>query len=137
MSNDHLFDKLEAAWTARDLNAFFDLYTDDCIYEDKALGVVNHGKEALRKFYGTVLEMTPDFHAHYTNHATNETYGAAECIIGGTWSGELEGVDATGKTFTLPAVSCVEIRDGKIARQTDYWNYKSMMEQLGVKSLQG
>lgn len=136
MSNDHLFDALEAAFAARDMNALIDLFTDDCVYEDKPLGVVNRGKHAVREFYKTVLAMTPDLHVRYTHRATNDTYGAAECTLGGTWSGSLEGVDATGKKFTLAGVSCMDIRNGKIARHVDYWDYKSIMKQLGVRSLQ-
>ncbi|HKQ81658.1 MAG TPA: ester cyclase [Steroidobacteraceae bacterium] len=137
MNNDHLFAAMEAAWAARDSNALLDLFTDDCIYEDKPLGVVNRGKDELRKFFNSVLEMTPDFHARYIKRVTNETYGAAECILGGTWSGPLEGVDATGKKFTVCGVSCIDIRNGKIAKNVDYWDYKSMMRQLGIKSPQG
>ena len=136
MSNDHLFDALQAAFAARDMDALLDLFTDDCVYEDKPLGVINRGKQEVRQFYDAVLAMTPDLHVRYTRRATNETYGAAECVLGGTWSGPLEGVDATGKEFTLAGVSCMDIRNGKIARQVDYWDYKSIMKQLGIKALQ-
>ena len=34
-------------WSSHDMEALLSIFTDDCIYEDVTLGVVNHGKAEL------------------------------------------------------------------------------------------
>ena len=43
---DTLFDRLERAWSAKDVDGLVDLFTEDCVYEDLALGAGIGGRRA-------------------------------------------------------------------------------------------
>jgi steroid delta-isomerase-like uncharacterized protein len=55
-----------------------------------------------------------------------------EFIASGTQTGELMGIPATGKRIGLPVCNVLEIRDGKITREREYFDNMTMMTQLGV-----
>jgi predicted ester cyclase len=43
----------------------------------------------------------------------------------------IPGVPATGKRFSVRAASVMELRNGKIRRETDYYNPMTIMHQVG------
>jgi len=51
-----------------------------------------------------------------------------------TQAGALRGLEipATGKGFSIRGASVTELHNGKISRNTDYWNLATMMQQLGA-----
>lgn len=134
MNND-IFDKLETAWNDRDLEKVLSYYAEDGVYEDVALGEVCRGRDEIRKFYTFAMQVNPDLHVKYKSRSVNENFGAAEANFSATWSGEIEGVVATGKKFVISAATCVYMKDGKLTKVTDYWDYKSLLSQLGVEEL--
>jgi len=52
--------KILDALISRDIEKALSHYTDDCIYEDVALGRVNRGKQELRDFYQEWFKSSPD-----------------------------------------------------------------------------
>ena len=57
---------------------------------------------------------------------------ATEWVMTGTHSGELPGIPATGKSFSVRGVSIADLREGKISRNTDYYNLVSFLQQVGL-----
>jgi steroid delta-isomerase-like uncharacterized protein len=57
-----------------------------------------------------------------------------EWTMSGTQTGEMPGMPATGKTFSLRGASVVELRDGKLTRCSDYWDLVTLLKQLGLMS---
>jgi steroid delta-isomerase-like uncharacterized protein len=55
-----------------------------------------------------------------------------EFIGGGTHRGELAGVAPTGRRVAMPVLTILEIRDGKIHTEREYFDSGYMMQQLGV-----
>jgi steroid delta-isomerase-like uncharacterized protein len=49
----------------------------------------------------------------------------------GTHQGDMPGMPATNKRATFRGVSIMELQDGKIKRNTDYWDMATLMKQLG------
>ena len=130
--NEKLLERYPALWTAHDIEAVLENFTDDCIYEDLTLGVINRGKEDLRSFANEVYGTMPDFHLSYSDYFATETRGVAIWNIKGTWNGELEGVDVTGKKVDYSGVTLFKFRDGQICHNSDYWDYTVQLKQLGV-----
>ena len=130
--NEKLLERYPALWTAHDIEAVLENFTDDCIYEDLTLGVTNRGKEELRGFANEVYGTMPDFHLSYSDYFATETRGVALWNIKGTWNGELEGIDVTGKKVDFSGVTLFKFIDGKISRNSDYWDYTVQLKQLGV-----
>lgn len=130
--NHMLLDELADAWSAHDIPALLAIFTDDCLYEDMAMGVVNRGKAQLCHFAEEVFKTMPDFQLQFPKRFATDTDGASEWVIKATWSGPFEGVDCTGSNITFMGFSMYTFRDGKIASNRDCWDYTAMMRQFGV-----
>ncbi len=127
-----LYQKYVAAWLAHDVEAVVSFFTDDCVYEDVALGVLNRGKSEVRAFVQATLAAIPDFKIEPKSvFATVDRLGS-ELIMTGTQTGDFPGIPATGKSFSVPVASIMEFQNGKIHRNTDYWNLASFLQQVGA-----
>jgi predicted ester cyclase len=53
--------------------------------------------------------------------------------MSGTHKGDLPGIQATGKRFSLVRGSTIlELEDGKIRRESDYWDTATLMKQVNA-----
>jgi steroid delta-isomerase-like uncharacterized protein len=127
-----LLEALAAAWTAHDIDKVLSLCTDDCVYEDVTMAAVNRGKEELMAFGGAVLAAFPDFKMELTSGFTAGNWAGAEWIMSGTHKGDLPGMPATNKTFSLRGASICEMHEGKIKRNSDYWDMVTFLKQIGL-----
>ena len=130
--NEMLLDELVDAWCAHDIPGLLALFTEDCVYEDMAMGVINRGKQALHHFAAEVFKTMPDFNLKFPNRFATAQYGASEWLITATWNGLFEGVDCSGKRIAFTGLSMYTFREGKLASNRDCWDYTSMMRQFGV-----
>jgi steroid delta-isomerase-like uncharacterized protein len=56
----------------------------------------------------------------------------AEALAIGTHTGDLMGIPATGKRFTLPLCNVIELRDGRVYREHEYFDIHHLLVQLGL-----
>lgn len=127
-----LIDTYFAAFNAGDTHKMEDLVAEDVIHD------VNQGERRIGKdkFWSFNVHMAKCYKERlsdivlFVNDAG--TRAAAEFIVHGTYIGTDEGLpDANGQTYTLPAGSFFEVKDGKIARITTYYNLKDWIDQVG------
>lgn len=130
--NENLLDDVYAAWSAHDLEGIVAHFTEDIVYEDLAMKVVNRGHQALREFIREVFRTMPDFRVRYVTRFASGEQGAGQWIINGTWNGEFEGVDCSGKKVEFTGFSLYRFRSGKICWAADCWDFCQIMESLGV-----
>ncbi|MGH2670133.1 MAG: ester cyclase, partial [bacterium] len=64
-------------------------------------------------------------------HSSGDT-AVVEFIGGGTRRGELAGVAPTGRRAQVPVVTVLEMRDGKVHTEREYFDTGYIMKQLGV-----
>ena len=107
-------------------------FTNDCVYEDVPSGKVCHGIKEFINFGKMVHIDFPDHKWELTSAFSDGHRIASESV----WSGTFTHSDdpkrpATGKHVTLRCVSITEIRNGKICRNSDYYDGLSMLQQLG------
>ncbi len=126
-----VIDQWAEAWSSHDMEQVLALFTDDCIYEDVPLGVVNHGKEELRAFGQGFFDLSPDLELEVTAQSASGSAAHAEWIFSGTQRAEFMGKPATGKHWSIRGASGFELRDGKIRRCSDYWDLTTFLNQLG------
>lgn len=108
-------------------------YTEDAVYEEVATGVVRTG-------HAEILTYLTDFFAAFTDpRAVVETifaageYGAATWAFTGRYTGQLPGFPAgTGQPITFRGASILELRDGMIARETQFYDVYGLLIQLGL-----
>jgi steroid delta-isomerase-like uncharacterized protein len=115
-----------------DLDRVWSFYADDIVYEDTAVKQVHRGLEAVKKFYVMgmgALDVKWDVD---TIVCTDSAFGLAWQMTG-RHIHDLPGMPATGRPFTVPGSSIGEVRDGKIARNRDFWNNYDLLKQLGIR----
>jgi len=116
-----------------DREALLELLTDDVVHEINE-GGVETGKEAFRAFlqrmdrcYAETVENLVVFTSDDPSHA------AAEFFIRGEYLATDKGLpEANGQTYYLRVGAFFEIRGGKIARVTNYYNLASWLRMVAA-----
>lgn len=121
-----------AGWSAHDIERVVSLCTDDCVYEDVPMAVVNRGKEALRAFGRQVFGAFPDLKVDLSSYFAAGDGAVLEWVMSGTHEGDLPGLPATGASFSVRGVTVLVLKDGRISRNSDYWDLASVLTQLGL-----
>ena len=117
-----------AAWNSHNPDKMLPLFTDDLLYEDVAFSEVSHGKTELRKFVAEEYEGVPDLELKLMRADFRGGHGTIEW----TFSGTDKGVFKTGKKFSVRGVSVIDLRDGKISRNLDFYDAATIMRQVGL-----
>ena len=116
------------AWNSHNPDALVALFTEDVVYEDVTLGVVNRGTAELRAFAEGVFTAIPDVNFPMVSSFLKGGKGFLEWIFKGTDVG----MYGTGKAFSLRGGSVIEVHGTKIARQSDYWDLATLLRQIGL-----
>jgi steroid delta-isomerase-like uncharacterized protein len=129
---ERMFKDYDAAWASHDVEKIASFFTDDCIYEDVASGVVSRGKEELKAFIKTTLAAFPDFKVEMKSFFVAGDWVGSEWIMTGTRTGPSPNLPATKNIFSIRGASITELQEGKINRNSDYWNMTSFLHQIGL-----
>ena len=130
---ERILDDWAIAWSSHDTEKVLALFTDDCVYEDVAFGVINHSKAELRTFADGTFAAIPDFKVTLITRFVAGNCGAMEWAMSGTHKGDFPALPGTGKRFSsVRGVTVVELQGGKIRRCSDYWDAATMMRQVGL-----
>jgi steroid delta-isomerase-like uncharacterized protein len=121
-----------AGWSTHDIERVVSLYTDDCIYEDVPLGIVNRGKEQLRAFGRQVFDAFPDVRIELTSQFAARDWALLEWVMSGTHKGDLPGMPATNAAFSVRGATALELKNGRISRNSDYWDLATLLTQIGL-----
>jgi steroid delta-isomerase-like uncharacterized protein len=119
-------------FNAKDVDGFLNLLTDDVVH-DISQGGREAGKAAFRKFLegmnGAYEETAKDL---VVMTEPSGTRAAAEFTIDGTYL-KADGADmpaAKGQSYTLRVGAFFEIRDGRVARISNHYNFKDWLRQV-------
>lgn len=117
---------------ARDLDGLRALYHPDYSYEGSD-GVEHKGADAGIEVASMYLDAFSDLHFEVRHQLQcGEHVSVLEFTGRGTHDGELEGIAPTGRSVEIPVCNVVEIADGKILREREYFDATVMLRQLGV-----
>jgi len=125
---DGFMQQVFAAWNSHDPDKVVTYYTEDVVYEDVAYGTMNHGRPELRKFAAGFIEAVPDLKLEVVKTAVHHGRGVAEWVLSGTDKGLFK----TGKKFSVRGASVFEIRGGKCSSNRDFYDFATIMRQVGV-----
>jgi len=131
-----LVDAWFAAWAQHAPERIDTIFTDDGIYEDVAGGGVRRGKDEIKQVLAAAFAFAPDFRATLTSLAISGDTVTTQWEIEGTQTGptpvgSIGELPATGRTFRLRGASVLHLREGRIARVTDYYDMATFWRQLG------
>lgn len=126
-----LVQRYYAAFNAGDMDAFLDLVTEDVIH-DINQGEREIGRDAFRAFMdrmnASYREQLEDI---VVMANADGTRAAAEFTVLGEYLKTDEGLPpANGQQYRLPAGAFFDIRDGQIARVTNYYNLQDWIAQV-------
>lgn len=128
-----LVQRYYAAFNAGDMTTFLGLLTED-VAHDINQGAREPGKEAFGKFMAHMNRCYRERLEDMVIMASDDgRRAAAEFTVIGEYLATDEGLPpARGQTYRLPAGAFFEIRDGRIARVTNYYNLQDWIAQVGA-----
>jgi steroid delta-isomerase-like uncharacterized protein len=120
-----------AAFNAGNWPGMLELCTDDVVHD-----INQGGREVGREPFAAFLAR---MERHYKEELRDVVVmasgarGAAEFVVHGTYLATDPGfIEARGQRYVLPAGAFFELRGGKIARVTTYYNLKAWLAQVGA-----
>ena len=121
------------AWHRRDLDAAYEIYSDDVVFQRVPFPPVV-GKEAnVQADAGTLAAFTD-----VRSTIDEMIVDGDTAVIRWTWEGTHTGtspslgIPATGKHVSFAGCSVYHFKDGKIVEQWEYGDMLGMLQQLGV-----
>lgn len=120
-------------FNAGDIDGFLDLLTED-VAHDINQGGQEIGKPAFARF---LRRMNRCYREHLTDIVVmvdpTGARAAAEFTVHGTYLASDEGLPpARGQTYVLPAGAFFAVRDGKVARISNYYNLQDWIDQVSI-----
>ena len=128
-----LLQKYYEAFNAQDMDTFLSLLTDDVVHD------INQGDREVGKdtFSAFMDRMNKNYKETIVDIVvmSNEAgeRAAVEFTVLGEYLATDEGLpEANGQTYKLPAGAFFDIRDGKVARVTNYYNLGDWIAQVSA-----
>ncbi|GAC1629990.1 MAG: ketosteroid isomerase-related protein [Nevskia sp.] len=121
------------AFNRRDWPTFLGLLTEDVIH-DVNQGGREIGKDAFGKFMDKMNRSYSEEIAEIVISVNEDgSRAAVEFLVLGKYLKTDEGLpEARGQTYRLPAGAFFDIRAGRVARVTNYYNLNDWLKQVGA-----
>ena len=132
MTATELVQAYYAAFNAGDMPAFLDLLADDVVHD------INQGERQVGKatFAAFMDKMNRCYRERLDDIVVMQNAAgdraAAEFVVHGEYLANDEGLPpANGQTYVLPAGAFFEIKNGKVAHISNYYNLNDWVAQVG------
>ena len=132
MTATELVQAYYAAFNAGDMPAFLDLLAEDVVHD------INQGERQVGKatFAAFMDKMNRCYRERLADIVVMQNAAgdraAAEFVVHGEYLADDEGLPpANGQTYVLPAGAFFEIKNGKVARISNYYNLNDRVAQFG------
>lgn len=109
--------------------------TDDCVFDDRGLGRVFHGRAGAKEHYELwwdAFEVVPHTELR---HYPDPALCIVETVFRGRHVGEFLSVSPTGREIAVPVAIFIDLRDGLLAGERFYWDLATLLRQLDVDAL--
>jgi steroid delta-isomerase-like uncharacterized protein len=127
-SDKKVIDKMFAAWNSHDADKAAAYFSEDAVYEDVTAGHISRGRAEVHKWVEGAFDVVENFKLEVVSSSFHKGHGVVEWV----WSGTDKGLLKTGKKFSVRGVSVYEIRRGKISRYKEFYDFATVMRQVGV-----
>lgn len=114
-----------------DTNSLQHDYAENAVVEDGMYSEPMIGRAAILARKSTGLAAVRDFQLTITNRVVHGNQLSAEWTATGTHSGDLPGMPATGRQFTLRGITVTVREHGKIVRESIYYDLEHLRSQIG------
>ncbi|WP_221360468.1 nuclear transport factor 2 family protein [Streptomyces beigongshangae] len=127
--------KWAASFSSGTVTETLHFYTKDALLEDIALNRFCRGHEEIGAYLQLFYDAVPDMRIS----ARKCLLGPAHAAVHWTWTGTVQGSVpelpdvAPGTEFSIDGGAILEFaEDGRIARETDYWDTANLLRQFGL-----
>jgi len=132
---DHLqrHDEHIARQSQGDLNQLQNDYDEHAVVEDSMYPHPFVGREAILARKSVGMAAIPGLKISVTNRIVHGNQLTVEWVASGTLTGDFPGLPASGRSFSIPGVTVVVRRNGKIIRESLYYDMAQVQRQLGSR----
>ncbi|MEZ7005494.1 ester cyclase [Streptomyces sp. AD55] len=121
------------AWNNADPRAMASLFTENGVYQDNAFQVAMTGPEGVATWVNITGKSIANTHVRVMDAFQQGNRIAVRWEFSGTDTGAFaKDRPATGKSFTVPATTVIDLKNGKIQQLTDYYNLADLLRQVGL-----
>jgi steroid delta-isomerase-like uncharacterized protein len=113
------------------INALHNDYADHAIVEDSMFSQPFVGRTAILARKQVGFTALPNLKIAMTNRVVHGNQLSVEWVASGIHAGDLPGLPATGRSFSIPGVTVVVREGGKIVRESIYYDVAEVQRQLG------
>lgn len=107
-------------------------YHENAVVEDSMYAQPFVGRDAIMARKGIGMAAIPDLQINVVNRVVHGNQVSVEWVATGTHSGDFPGLAATGRSFSIPGVTVVVRDNGKITRESIYYDVAEVHRQLGA-----
>jgi steroid delta-isomerase-like uncharacterized protein len=130
-TEEHALSYFQAV-SARDLDAMLAHLSDEVIEDITPVGILR-GKGEVRDFFSSLFAAFPDFQFTVERATSTATMSAIQWRATGTFRGApFQGIEPTGRRVDIRGCDCIEVEDGKIVRNTAYYDGAAFARGLGM-----
>ena len=121
-----------AALSARDAAAMAGHWSAEGVDDIVPFGVLR-GPDEVRSFFEAQFAAIPDLETTVDRVVADEHSASVQWRMRGTFSGApFQGIEPTGKWLELRGVDVVEVEDGKIVRNSAYYDAMTFAREIGM-----
>jgi len=106
-------------------------YHENAIVEDSMYPHPFVGREAIMNRKSAGFASMPDLNISVTRRIVRGDQLTVEWVASGTHQVDYPGLPATGRRFSIPGVTVVVRKNGKITRESLYYDMSEVQRQLG------
>ena len=122
-----------AGWQALDPDRVAAIYAEDGIHEVVATGETFSGRDAIRPNLGALITAVPDAAVTVNRAFATSDAGAIDWTFTGHYSNQLPGFPPpAGQALSIRATILFELKDGAVARTTEFYDFYGLFVQLGL-----
>ncbi len=132
--NSKIAESFISTLNRQNYDQFTELFSENATYEEVCSGRFYTGKTEIKNYIVGSIKGIPDTKFELVSITADEKHAAVEWIWEGTNSvgWPQMNIPATDKKIRLKGVSVMQIVNGKIVRNCDYWDWNSFMKKLGL-----
>jgi len=108
-------------------------YAEHAVVEDSMYPHPFVGRAAIISRKSAGMAAIPGLNINVTNRIVHGNQLTVEWVASGTHSGDYPGLVASGRSFSIPGVTVVVRQNGKIVRESLYYDMNEVRRQLGSR----
>src|SRR5215211_6075631 len=120
-----ILERYGEAWSSGEAPQVGALYTEDAVREDIPTATTSRGRTEIEALAAGLFKTDADVRLEVTDGFVGESWAVVEWTFTGTR-------DESGSEVTFRGASVLEVEDGLIREETDYYDLPQMQQQIAA-----